>query len=244
MVMSVIAKPDDRDMSVSDIPFNWNARASVRVLRVGYLKEAFDDTRDPVAKKYDENVLAKVESLGVKLVPVKVPEGAVDASGFAVESAVFFDQLIRSGRDKQLTNPSRGNGFRSARLIPAVEYLQAQRLRTMMMMKLAEATADVDVYVVPANAGGGGAGRGGRGEGGAAAVPAGPPRQNALGRHFNMANIAGYPAISVPNGFAEDGSPAAITFYARPFGEAGLLALAKGYQDASGFHLEHPKLEG
>ena len=58
-----------------------------------------------------------------------------------------------------------------------------------------------------------------------------------------MANSAGYPAISVPNGFHERGTPSAITFYARPFGETGLLALAKAYQDASGFHLKHPNLD-
>jgi Asp-tRNA(Asn)/Glu-tRNA(Gln) amidotransferase A subunit family amidase len=115
----------------------------------------------------------------------------------------------------------------------------------MMMAKLAEATADVDVYLVPANAGGGGGGRGRGGRG--AAPPGGTPaaarRPAALGRHFNMANIAGYPAISVPNGFTEAGSPTAITFYGRPFSEREILALTKAYQDASGFHLKHPNLD-
>ena len=58
-----------------------------------------------------------------------------------------------------------------------------------------------------------------------------------------MANSAGYPATSVPNGFRESGSPAAITFYARPFGETALLALTRAYQDATSFHLRHPNLE-
>jgi len=64
-----------------------------------------------------------------------------------------------------------------------------------------------------------------------------------VSRHFNMANLACYPAINVPNGFTDDGTPTALTFYARPFGEAGLLGVAKAYQDASGFHLKHPKLD-
>ena len=120
-----------------------------------------------------------------------------------------------------------------------------------MMAKLAEATADVDVYLVPANAGGGG--RGGPGapaaSGGAAAGDAarGPGRggfpQTAAGRHFSMANSAGYPAISVPHGFRESGSPAALTFYGQPFKETEIIVLAKAYQDASGFHLQHPNLE-
>ena len=244
VVMSAIARPDGRDMSVSEIPFNWNARLDIRKLRVGYLQDGFDETRDAALKRGEEKTLEQVQALGVKLLPVKVPEGTVDASSFGVESAVFFDQLVRSGRDKQLTNPGRANGFRASRLIPAVEYLQSQRARTLTMMKLAEATADVDVYLVPANAGGGGAGggRGGRGGGSGDGGAPNPQRRSAVQRHFNMANLACYPALSAPNGFAESGSPTAITFYARPFGEAELLALAKAWQDASGFHLKHPAL--
>ncbi len=248
LVMSVIARPDDLDMSVSDIPFNWNSRFPLHKLRVGYLKDAFDETRDPVAKKNEEQALAQMQALGMKLVPVKLLDAPNDAVGFGVESAVFFDELVRTGRDKLMTNPSRGNGFRSSRLIPAVEYLQSQRARTMMMMKLAEATADVDVYLVPANSGGGG----GRGPGGAApsegATPGAVPvpngaRRSVTGRHFAMANSAGYPAISVPNGFTDAGTPTALTIYGRPFMETEVLALSKAYQDASGFHLKHPNLD-
>jgi Asp-tRNA(Asn)/Glu-tRNA(Gln) amidotransferase A subunit family amidase len=257
IVMSVIGRPDGRDLSVSDIPFNWNARLDIKKLRVGYLKDGFEETRDAAAKRNDEKTLEQFQTLGVKLIPVTVPEAPGDSLGFNVESAAFFDELIRTGRDKKMTNPGRVSGFRPGRLIPAVDYLQSQRVRMMMMMKLAEATADVDVYLVPTNTGGGGAGAGGgRGRGAApptdgaagAAAPAGGGRgrggfnRSAMGRHFAMANSAGYPAVNIPNGFLESGSPTAITLYARPFGESELLALAKTYQDAAGFHLKHPTL--
>ena len=241
LVMSVIAKPDGRDLSVSEIPFNYNAHLDLKKLRVGYLKDAFDEVRDPAVKKMNEQAIAQVQSLGFKLVEMKVPEWSLEVSSYGVESATFFDGLLRSGRDKELTNPGRATGWRVSRVMPAVDYLQSQRLRSMMMMKLAEATADVDVYLVPANTGGGGEGRGGRG---AAGGP--PPQRRPQGptqRHFTMANLACYPALSVPHGFMESGSPGALTFYARPFGEAELLALGKAYQDASGFHLKHPKLD-
>jgi Asp-tRNA(Asn)/Glu-tRNA(Gln) amidotransferase A subunit family amidase len=58
-----------------------------------------------------------------------------------------------------------------------------------------------------------------------------------------MANIAGYPATSVPHGFLDSGSPTALTFYGQPFKEMEILALAKAWQDASGFHLKHPNLD-
>jgi Asp-tRNA(Asn)/Glu-tRNA(Gln) amidotransferase A subunit family amidase len=113
----------------------------------------------------------------------------------------------------------------------------------MMMMKLAEATSDVDVYLVPANAGGGGGrGAGPRPADGAPAAGAGQQRRTVVSRHFNMANLAGYPAVNVVNGFTEAGMPSNITFYARPFCDGELLALAKAYQDATGFHLKHPQL--
>jgi Asp-tRNA(Asn)/Glu-tRNA(Gln) amidotransferase A subunit family amidase len=241
LVMSAIARPDGLDLSVSDIPFNWNAHLDIHKLRVGYLKDAFDETRDPVLKRNEEKTLEQIQALGLKLAPVKVADWTFDVSAIGVESAVFFDELVRSGGDKKLTNPGRANGFRSSRTIPAVEYLQSQRARTMMMMKLAEATADVDVYLAPFNAGGGPPPAGGRR--GAPAGDAAPnPQRNrsAVQRHFTMANLACYPAVAVPNGFTEAGSPGSVTFYARPFGEGELLALAKAYQDASGFHLKHP----
>ena len=246
VVMSVIARPDGRDLSVSEIPFNWNSRFDIKKLRVGYLADAFEETKDPVAKKNEQSAIEQVKALGFQLIPVKVPEGVPDSGSFGVESAVFFDELVRSGRDKMMTSPERANGFRASRLIPAVEYLQSQRARAMMMAKLAEATADVDVYLVPANSGGGGGGRGGRAGAAGAATPAPNPQarvQTATGRHFNMANIAGYPAISAPNGFAESGSPTAITFYGRPFAETEILALAKAWQDVSKIHLKHPNLD-
>ncbi|MCU1328112.1 MAG: Amidase [Bryobacterales bacterium] len=239
VLMSVTAKPDGRDLSVSELPFNWNPRHDIRKLRVGYLQAAFDEATNPVSKAFDQAALAQLEKLGVKLVPVNVPEGSADAAGFNAESGAFFDELIRSGRDKQMSNPPRANSFRTSRLLPAVEYLRSQRLRSMMMAKLAEATADVDVYVVPVNTGGGGIGRGGAGRGpGSTGF-----QQGAAGRHFNMANTAGYPAISVPHGFLESGSPAALTFYGQPFKDTEVIALAKAYQDASGFHLKRPNLD-
>ena len=259
LVMSVIARQDDRDMSVSDVPFNWNANLDVKKLRVGFIEEAFGETRDAVTKEHDEKTLDQVRSLGVKLVPVAVPEFSLDTSAYGVESAAFFDELIRTGRDKQMTNPGRAAGWRTSRTTPAVEYIQLQRARMMMMMKLAEATKDVDVYLVPSGAGAGAPAGGGRRGGatpdGAATPPAGgrrggapadtaggQRRSNVTQRHFTMANLACYPALAVPNGFYENGSPGSMSFYGRPFAEGEVIALAKAYQDVAGWHLKTPSL--
>ena len=240
IVMHAIARPDGRDMSVTDLPFNWNAQLDVKTLKVGYIKESFDELTNTAAKKNAAAALDTLRSLGVStFVPVMVPDMTVNVGALGVESTVFFDEHARAGRMKD----ARGGGRPNGRLIPAVEYLQSQRVRMMMMTKLAEATAHVDVYIVGSNNNGMGGG-GGRGAGrgaGDTPPPAEPPRpQTPTQRHFNMANLACYPAINVPNGFSETGSPTNMTFFAQPFREMEILALAKAYQDAAGFHLKRP----
>lgn len=231
-VMSVIARPDDRDMSVSDIPFNWNAQLEVRKLRIGFIEESETAELRPT----DLATLRAVEALGVKLVPVKIPDWTLDVANYGVESAAFFDELVRSGRTKEMSNPGRADTFRNAWTMSAVDYLQSQRARMIMMTKLAEATQHVDVYLAPAVNTPANNGRG-------AANEAAPRRQSATQRHSTMANSACYPAVAVPNGFSETGEPASISFFARPFGEAELLAVVKSYQDATDFHRKHPKLD-
>jgi Asp-tRNA(Asn)/Glu-tRNA(Gln) amidotransferase A subunit family amidase len=250
LVMSVIARPDGKDMSVVDLPFNWDAQLDIRPLRVGYIADAFAEVEDAAMKRANEAVLDQVRALGFTLVDVKVPEFTTDFSAIGVESSAFHYQLVQTGRDKQLTSPNRGVGMKRSRLVPAVEFLQHQRLRTMMMMELAKATAHVDVYIVP---------RGTRptpppappAPAGAApaAAPAAPAAANddppsPMQRHSSMANLATYPAISMPNGFNPDGSPMAINFYARPFGETALLAVAKAWQDRTDHHRKRPALFG
>jgi len=241
IVMQVIAKPDGRDMSVSDLPFNWNAQLDVKKLKVGYIKESFDELTNAAAKENAAKALDTLRSLGVTtFIPVTVPDSipGSNAGGIGVESTAFFDEHARAGRMKD----ARGGGRASGRLVPAVEYLQSQRVRMMMMTTLAEATAHVDVYIVASNNNGmgGPTGRGG-GRGAADTPPPQPERpQTPTQRHFTMANLACYPAINVPNGFSETGSPTNMTFFARPFGEMEILALAKAYQDAAGFHTKRP----
>jgi Asp-tRNA(Asn)/Glu-tRNA(Gln) amidotransferase A subunit family amidase len=229
IVMSVISRQDDRDLTVQDIPFNWNGQADIRGIRFGYIKEAFDAVSDPVAKESDRRTLAALGSIALTPLAVRVPEFSVNVSAYPVEWAVFFDEALRDGTSRRFTSQSLDRELREGRVIPAVEYLQAQRARMVMMTMLDEATRHVDVWIAPGNAAApaaGGAARGGN---------AGP-----AARHSNMCQHACYPALSVPNGFRENGTPTAITFFARPFGESELLTVAKAYQDATGHHLKHP----
>jgi Asp-tRNA(Asn)/Glu-tRNA(Gln) amidotransferase A subunit family amidase len=233
-VMTVIAKPDGRDLSVSEIPFNWDATVDIKKLKVGYLNHAFMDAdRSPEWIRNDQATLEKLQSMGVELIPISTPDFPIELLNLSVEAAVFFDDLLRSGRDQLLTAKTKADRFRISRMVPAVEYLQSQRMRSIMMQQLAAATADVDVYLAPSTNGNPRAPEG-------AAAPAVPPPPNLTQQHSQMANLACYPAVALPNGFMENGAPTSINFMAQPFGEASLLALAKAYQDATDFNRKHP----
>lgn len=233
IVMQAIAKPDGRDLHVTDIPFNWNARLDVSRLRVGYIRHSFDAVTHPVAKQNLERSLAVLRQIGVTdLVEVEVPEMETGVSAMNAEAGAFFDAHARSGRMKT----ARGSfGHQSNRLLPAVDYIQAQRVRMMGMMQLEAATRHVDVYIVASNSSGEPAAAPGGGGARGNDLPQDPTR-----RHSTIANFGGYPAMNVPNGFGPTGSPTNFVVFAQPFREAQVIALVKAYQDVAGHHLLKP----
>ena len=233
LVMRAISRQDGRDLSVQDIPFNWDGTRDPSRLRVGYLNEAFDEIEDPASRRVNQQTLDDLRGLGVSLTPIHIPEWSVTVTAHSVEMAVFFDELLRSGRAELLGRQTRADGLRAARVIPAVEYLQSQRARMMMMMRLAEATSGVDVYILP---------RGPRRPRGENQSDEPPPYSH--GRNASsMTNYATHPALAVPNGFNDEGTPTSITFCAHPFRETEILTVAKAYQDATSHNKKHPELD-
>jgi Asp-tRNA(Asn)/Glu-tRNA(Gln) amidotransferase A subunit family amidase len=238
IVMQAIARPDGRDMSVTDVPFNWNAGFNIKTLKVGIIQESFDEITNASAKANAEQMLATFKQLGVtQFVPVTVPNFTTGTGSFGVERTAYFEEHARAGRMKGTRGGTQANGY----LLPAPIYLQQQRARMMMMMELQKATAHVDVYLVGSN-----------NTGGTPSRPPGSPPEGPRGgpnpdrpqpptqRHFGYANLAGYPAINLPNGFAETGQPTNAVIYAQPYRELEIIALAKAYQDVAGFHLRKP----
>ena len=195
------------------------------------MEGAFEEIEEDDYRTAHQRTLEELESLGFMLTPIHIPEWSINVTAHSVEMAVFFDELLRSGRAELLGRQTRADGLRSARVIPAVEYLQSQRARTMMMMQLAEATSGVDVYLIP------------RG-------PRRPPDQSdepppySHGRNASsMTNYATHPALAVPNGFNDAGLPTSMTFCAQPFRETELLTVARAYQDATDHHRQYPDLD-
>ncbi|HSG00767.1 MAG TPA: amidase, partial [Vicinamibacterales bacterium] len=111
LVMQAIAKPDGRDMSVSDAPFNWDAGLDVGRLRVGIIQESFDSLTNDDAKANAAKTLETLRSIGVtSFTPMAIPEFETNLSALGVESAAYFDHMRRAGR----MMGSRGVGRASA----------------------------------------------------------------------------------------------------------------------------------
>ena len=193
-------------------------------------------TRRVYDKQFDDAALDKLRKMGINLIPVELPKFPYQSMIpiLLAEGAAAFDDLTRSGRDKLLTQQSKDdwpNTFRSARFIPAVEYIQANRARMMAMEAVNKAFENVDVIVAPTGS-----------------------------TQLVVTNLTGHPAVILPNGIRGDdapkprardngelepggpGTPTSLTFLGQLYGEGKLLAVAKAYQDGTDFHLKHPKI--
>ena len=189
-------------------------------------------------QRYDQAGLDKLRAMGVSLLPVELPHlpyGAM-TSLLGAEAAAAFDDLTMSGRDKLLTAQGPEdwpNLFRVARFYPAVEYIQANRARTIAIEKVSALFEQVDIIVTPTT-----------------------------GLQLVATNLTGHPALILPNGFRGDdaprppkiddgdnddiggpGTPVSLTFLAGHYRDAQLATLAHAYQQATDFHRRHPKLD-
>ena len=188
--------------------------------------------------QYDQAALTKLTSMGVNLIPVdlpKLPWGAM-VPLLTAEAAAAFDDLTMTGRDRLLTEQGPEdwpNDFRVARFYPAVEYIQANRARTLAIREFTKLFEQVDVIVTPST-----------------------------DAQLIATNLTGNPAIIVPNGFRGSdapappsiddgdhddiggpGTPVSLTFIGGLYQDASLAAFAKVYQEATGFNKKHPNLD-
>jgi Asp-tRNA(Asn)/Glu-tRNA(Gln) amidotransferase A subunit family amidase len=213
VVLEAIAGPDGKDPTVQPVPFAWDPGRPLSAVRVGYFKAAFDAPRQ--GKLRDDIALGQLRKLGVNLVEVDLPTDIpLDALKLIlVEAAAGFDEITRTGEVDLLAeqhSTAWPNFFRSSRFIPAVEYLQAQRIRTLLMQRMEEVFRKVDVFVAPT-----------------------------FGVVL-VTNLTGHPCAVVPNGFNDEDMPASLSFIGKLYGEAELCTVARAWQEASGWHRRRP----
>lgn len=217
IVFNSIYGPDNIDQTLYDVPFNYNPSTDLKDLRIGYLKNDFD-------KKYDFHTndslaLAKLKELGAELIPVVLPDIPVNDISFilSAEAGAAFDELTRSNRDDLLVSQikdSWSNVFRASRFIPAVEYINATRVRYLLIQEMQKLMSKIDLYIAP----------------------------SWEGDNLLLTNLTGHPCVVVQTGFSNKGTPTSITFIGKLFDEGTLISLAKLYEDATEFQKEHPAM--
>ena len=216
IVFKTIMGTDGFDRTLIDLPFNYNADLDISNLKIGYIADSFADSL--ATSKTDDAVLQTFRDMGVELIEVKFPEGIpVKALSLilSAEAAAAFDELSLSNRDDLLVRQIKNawpNVFREARFIPAVEYINANRIRFQLIEEMNQIMQKVDVVITPSFG----------------------------GNQLLLTNLSGHPAMVVPNGFNENGEPLSITFLANLYDEATLIRVAKAYQDATDFDEKHP----
>jgi len=223
-VLNSIKGQDSFDNSVVDIPFNWDADFDIKNLKIGYHSTYFDKEEADLEqeedqkswfnsrKKYTKKVFEFFEEKGFGLIPLDIQlphkgEGIM----MLVEASAAFDEFTRGTTDDQVEDQKWPIYHRAHRFVPAVEYLQAARYRTLMIQEMNEIMKDVDVYI-----------------------------EMSWSTNWST-NVTGLPIVVVPCGFHKNGQATSVTFVGKPFQEAKLMAVAKTFQDATDYHLKKPE---
>jgi Asp-tRNA(Asn)/Glu-tRNA(Gln) amidotransferase A subunit family amidase len=228
-VLSAIYGPDGKDITVGDAPFNWNPDTNIGTLRIGYLKTEFDGSGFQPANEQQRQqaeqrralyatALGELKKAGAKLTPIELPKFSTPSLRYilSAEAATAFDDITRDGRINQLSGQAPNdwpNSFRTSRFIPAVEYLRAQRARTLLMHEMEKLMSQWDVFVSPA-----------------------PGSASLL-----VTNLTGHPAVVVPCGFVNE-LPAALMFTGGVYDEVSPLRVALAFERATKWHTMHPKV--
>ncbi len=223
LVFEALHGADPRDPSTRSMPFRYEPDRPLTSVRIGVhpsLSAPAATAAAPQRAAYEAQrpVLDALVKAGATLRPIEWPEELpTDAMRtiLTVEAAAAFEDVTRSNRDDQMVQQTRGawpNSFRAAHLISAVQYVQANRARTLLMQQLDTLYATVDVVIAPTNA----------------------------GSVLTATNLTGHPTVVVPSGFSEQGAPRAITFVAALWREDLALRLAAVWQRSSDIHLRRP----
>lgn len=218
IVFQAIHGMDNSDPTLIPAPFNFDMAADARALRIGYLRELFEE--DTYNGKNDKAMLKTFQEAGIDLRPVSLPDG-IPSNALSIilsaESAAAFDELTRSDRDSLLVRQIKNawpNAFRQSRFIPAVEYINANRIRYQLIQELNQVFKDYDAVITPSFG----------------------------GDQLLITNLTGHPCMVLPNGFNERGQPTSFSIIGNLFGEEKILTVAKMYQELTDYENMHPPL--
>lgn len=216
LVLEALHGPDGHDETVADLPFSWSGRSTVRGERIGYIEREFASA--PAATKaHLDAALDVYRKAGATLVPIAMPDlpAAALYALLNAEAGAMFDELVRSGGINEMADKGvngRANQLRAARFIPAVDYIRAQRVRTLLLHQVSALfdTHDITAFLAP-------------------------PSSDSV----TACNLTGHPAITMPAGFV-DGLPIGLMVTGQLFKEDRLLEVANAFEAATEWHTKRP----
>ncbi len=227
LVLDAIQGADAADLSSVDVPFACDLTLPLNDLRIGYDVAAWealasgDDAGKALLPHYDR-VKSTVERLcGSVLIPVSLPAmtpaydtlpmGIIEVEGAASYAAFIadggLDELVRQGEHHW------PNVFRAGQLIPATEYIQAQRVRSHLQSEMNNALSGIDAYITP----------------------------SLWGPSLRYTNLTGHPEVITRGGFTEEtGTPFSVSVVGNLWQDAAALRIAHAFEQAKDFHERVP----
>jgi Asp-tRNA(Asn)/Glu-tRNA(Gln) amidotransferase A subunit family amidase len=216
IVFKYLHGPDGIDQTLYDFPFNYESQIDFKKLKIGYLKKDFD--KQYGFKKNDSLFIETLKKLGAELVPIELPAMPINDLAIILnaEAGAAFDELTRSGKDDMLVRQIKNawpNVFRTSRFIPAVEYINANRIRTLLIQEMYNTFKTIDFYIAP----------------------------SWEGDNLLLTNLTGHPCVVIPTGLSVKGTPTSITLIGNLFDEGKIIAAAHAFQQVTDFHLTRPE---
>lgn len=216
-VFSFIHGTDGKDESAVNRSFNLSKKSGIKNLKIGYAKNHFERLD---SNSQEWGVIKAFREQGIEVQPMYLPDTDVykfDIIGLVIgaEAAAAFDEFTRVGLDDQMTRQTRydwPNYFRVSRMIPAVEYVNANRHRSVLMQKMNQAMQEYDVIITPSFG----------------------------NRQLAITNLTGHPALCMPIGFTKQGTPNSITLLANLYREEELVAVGSFFQKITDHDEKHP----
>ncbi len=149
LVLQAVSGADAGDLSSVPSVLDFDARAGVAGLRVGYFPRWEQEATD-----VDRHALEQLGSLGLEAVAVDLPDWPYDSLNTILfaEAAAAFEELTLSGRVDEMrmqTPDAWPNTFRQARFLSAVDAVQADRFRRLVAQQMASLFSRVDLLIVP-----------------------------------------------------------------------------------------------
>ena len=235
LVLSALAGPDPLDASASDRQFEFPGPKRNDKPKLAVINGCYDSVHPDVKQSFLESleVLKQFANVEQLVMPHDLPWNTVPATIIDCEIAAAFEGMIESREIWELTAPEDRFGAHAGQTIPAVDYINALRIRqNVMQPRMDELVKPFDAIVTPARST-------------LAYHGVKPFRDTSRGYYISDfdggANCCGLPALTVPNGYGEDGLPSGLLFSGRAFSESRLLSIGMEYQQRTEWHRKMPK---